>query len=202
MRRSVTAPGVCPTLRRRERTPGSGCNGLRAAGHVRASVGPTRGKGRSCPASSWSLTPWSISQPYCQGEFRNRTSSRPSAPPRTTILRSASNHDRLTKLPIPWPAPLCSSDGVRRTPGISCERPIRSTLVSFIPLFDGSFALRLVGAATFDQAASGPPSDAPSQYDATKRANCLALVVPEHERQQRVPRCQRIGWWARKARTR
>ena len=25
----------------------------------------------------------------------------------------------------------------RRTPGISCERPIRSTLVSFIPLFDG-----------------------------------------------------------------
>ena len=29
---------------------------------------------------------------------------------------------------------------VRRTPGISCERPIRSTLVSFIPLFGGPLA--------------------------------------------------------------
>jgi hypothetical protein len=30
---------------------------------------------------------------------------------------------------------------VRRTPGISCERPIRSALVCFIPLFDGADAL-------------------------------------------------------------
>jgi hypothetical protein len=29
---------------------------------------------------------------------------------------------------------------VRRTPGISCERPVRSALVSFIPLFDAPFA--------------------------------------------------------------
>jgi hypothetical protein len=29
---------------------------------------------------------------------------------------------------------------VRRTPGISCERPIRSTLVCFIPLFGGLVA--------------------------------------------------------------
>jgi hypothetical protein len=35
------------------------------------------------------------------------------------------SHSRLNALAI-----------VRRTPGISCERPIRSTLVCFIPLFD------------------------------------------------------------------
>jgi hypothetical protein len=35
---------------------------------------------------------------------------------------------------------------VRTTPGISCERPICSTLVCFIPLFDGLVALpRVVG---------------------------------------------------------
>ena len=34
----------------------------------------------------------------------------------------------------------CYSPHVRRTPGISCERPICSTLVCFIPLFDGLVA--------------------------------------------------------------
>ena len=33
---------------------------------------------------------------------------------------------------------------VRRTPGISCERPICSTLVSFIPLFDRPFLPRKI----------------------------------------------------------
>jgi len=40
---------------------------------------------------------------------------------------------------------------VRRTPGISCERPIRSTLVCFIPLFDAVVPLQ-VPACSFDSA--------------------------------------------------
>jgi hypothetical protein len=37
-----------------------------------------------------------------------------------------------------------SFEFVRRTPGISCERPICSTLVCFIPLLDGPVALRVL----------------------------------------------------------
>ena len=39
------------------------------------------------------------------------------------------------------------SDYVRPTPGISCERPICSTLVCFIPLFGGSSIYRAIEAS-------------------------------------------------------
>jgi len=45
------------------------------------------------------------------------------------------------------------SSPVRRTPGISCERPIRSTLVCFIPLFDGA-SVQQFSVAIVRQAAS------------------------------------------------
>jgi hypothetical protein len=85
MRRSVTAPGVCPTLRRRERRPGSGCNGLRAAGHVRASVGPTRGKGPVVPSQ--------LMVPDTMEHFAAVLPGRVPKPHFHSSIRPAENHD-------------------------------------------------------------------------------------------------------------
>ena len=63
----------------------------------------------------------------------------------TQVSTATGKLDRVTRMQarLAEPGPLCCYAAVRLTLGISCERPICSTLVCFIPLFDGSWILRL-----------------------------------------------------------
>jgi hypothetical protein len=46
---------------------------------------------------------------------------------------------------------------VRPTPGISCERPLRSALVSFIPLFGGVAIVRCILPSSYSSASKSEP---------------------------------------------
>ena len=71
-----------------------------------------------------------------------------------------------------------------RTPGISCERPIRSTLVCFIPLFDGLVARR---DEPFDARATAPDCcDTPCASSPTRAGAHRVLLLLECRNSERA----------------
>ncbi len=78
---------------------------------------------------------------------------------------------------------------VRRTPGISCERPIRSTLVCFIPLFDGavrSLTLRRAAPPASAQAVAQPCPLVGAPLRRTTRSAAALRHVHERARAMHV----------------
>jgi len=155
------------TLQQRSAAP---CSESCARCRISGSRPPrTRGSGATTEPIKASIRPF-----VRLAQARVRCSVRSLSNP-TPALRATIQQHQPAAASFRW-----QSSQVCRTPGISCERPICSTLVCFIPLF-GCSVRQLSSTAILDPAARGPadtwPAGVSRRAATTSPARCSRMVM-------------------------